>query len=137
MTRYDPIVDDTPALRRAAREPRFARRFAVAAAGVRTAWREDAGARNQLAGGVAMLVALAVVQPTAVWWAVAVLGSTTVVALELINTALERLIDCVDDRQREPIRKIKDIAAAAVITASLGVLAVGVLMILSTYGVLA
>jgi len=96
-----------------------------ALAGVRTAWHEDRGARSQLLGLFAMAMVLILTHPPLPWSALAMFASLTAFSLELMNTALEDLADQVQPEYSPAIRKIKDIAAAAVVVASLGVLGIG------------
>ena len=48
-----------------------------------------------------------------------------VIALELINTAVESLCDFIHPDKHEKIKQIKDISAAAVLIAAIGALTVG------------
>ena len=100
--------------------------------GVRVAWREERGFRNHVFGALAMITTLAVLQPDAIWWAAAIFSSALLLALELVNTAVERLMDYIDRRFHPAIRSIKDLSAAAVIVASIGVLLLGVVMVMDT-----
>jgi diacylglycerol kinase len=79
-----------------------------------------------LAGVVAVLLWL---RPGAVWWALALLAASTVVAAELLNTAIEQLADALHPAESHAIRVVKDCAAAAVLIAVLGALAVAVAFI--------
>ena len=101
--------------------------------GLRAAWREEGGFRNHVIGALAMTTTLVVIQPDAIWWAVAFLSSAMLVALELVNSVIERMIDHVDRRLLPEIKLIKDMSAAAVVVASFGVLLLGVAMILDTF----
>lgn len=56
------------------------------------------------------------------------LVSALVFALEGVNTAIEKLCDEVTEERKESIRKIKDIAAGAVLIAAIFALVVGVLI---------
>lgn len=100
--------------------------------GLRAAWREEAGFRNHVFGAAAMLATLIIVDPAAIWWAVALFCSSVLIALELVNSAIERLIDHVDGRIHPRIKAIKDMSAAAVVAASTGVFLLGVIMIADT-----
>ena len=100
--------------------------------GARVAWREEQGFRNHVFGAIAMVGVLVVLQPAAIWWAVAIFSTTLLLALELVNTAVERLMDYVDRRFHPAIKSIKDLSAAAVIVASIGVLLLGIVMVLDT-----
>ena len=80
-----------------------------------------------------MATMLVVIQPDAIWWAVAFLSSAMLMALELVNTVIERLIDHVDGRLHPQIKLIKDMSAAAVVVASFGVFLLGLVMIIDTF----
>jgi undecaprenol kinase len=76
-------------------------------------------------------------RPGAIWWALALLASSAVLAAELLNTAIERLADVLHPAQSDSIRIVKDCAAAAVLIAALGALAVAaafIVHLLRTYG---
>ena len=101
-------------------------------AGLQAAWREEGGFRNHVIGAIAMVTTMIVIQPDAIWWAVAFLSSAILVALELVNSAIERVIDYVDGRIHPEIKVIKDMSAAAVVVASVGVFLLGLAMIFDT-----
>jgi diacylglycerol kinase (ATP) len=61
-------------------------------------------------------------------WAAVLICSGLVLALECINTALERLCDTLHPGKSEGIRKAKDASAAAVLCAALSSAAVGLLI---------
>ena len=74
---------------------------------------------------LALVVALLLwLRPAALWWALVLASSATVLTAELLNTALEQLADALHPQASEAIRTLKDCAAAAVLTAALGALAV-------------
>jgi diacylglycerol kinase len=61
-----------------------------------------------------------------IWeWSILVLTITMVLALEVFNTAIEKLIDLVSPDYNILAGKIKDIAAGAVLIASLGAAIIG------------
>ena len=65
---------------------------------------------------------------TPVEWSIILICIALVTALELINTAIENLVDLVT-RERHPLAgKIKDIAAGAVLTVSVISLIVGLII---------
>ncbi len=101
-------------------------------AGLQAAWREKGGFRFHVIGAFLMATLLIVLQPDAIWWAVAFLSSAILVALELVNSAIERMIDHVDGRIHPEIKVIKDMSAAAVVVASIGVFLLGLAMIFDT-----
>ncbi len=61
-------------------------------------------------------------------WCVVLLAAGLVCAAELLNTALEVLADRVSKEREEPIRRVKDAAAAAVLVAALAALGVGLVV---------
>jgi len=63
-------------------------------------------------------------RPEPVWWAMVALTSSAVIAAELFNTALECLADHLHPDHHPQIRIMKDCAAAAVLVAAAGALAV-------------
>ncbi|NIA71850.1 diacylglycerol kinase [Pelagibius litoralis] len=107
-------------------------RIGYALHGFRAAWREEPGFRNHVIGAAAMLATLILLKPAAIWWALALLCSALLLALELVNSAIERVIDHVDGRLHPRIKAIKDMSAAAVIAASIGVFLLGIIMIADT-----
>jgi undecaprenol kinase len=77
------------------------------------------------AGALAvMIIVLIAARPEPLWWALVALASSAVIAAELFNTALECLADLLHPEHHAQIRIAKDCAAAAVLVAALGALAV-------------
>ncbi len=67
----------------------------------------------------------------AAWeWCVVLLAVGLVWAAELLNTAIEVLADRVSKEREEPIRRVKDAAAAGVLVAALAALGVGLVVFL-------
>ena len=58
-------------------------------------------------------------------WCILILVSTLVISLELINSGIENLVDLVTLEQNLMARKVKDIAAAAVLIAVTASLVIG------------
>lgn len=63
-------------------------------------------------------------------WALIILAIALVLILELINTALEKMLDVINPRFSEPVGRIKDIFAAAVLVASIAATVCGALIFL-------
>jgi diacylglycerol kinase len=61
-------------------------------------------------------------------WAFLFIAIGFVVVCELINTSIEKLTDMVTSEYSEDARKVKDIAAAAVLVSSVIAVAVGILV---------
>ena len=98
-------------------------------AGLVAALRTENSFRFQLVAAVAVLVALAWVQPEPVWWAIAILTVVAVLAAELVNTAVEHLADHLHPDRHPRIKTVKDCAAAAVLVTSIGALAVAAVFV--------
>jgi diacylglycerol kinase (ATP) len=102
------------------------RRFGFAVAGVLHAVRTERSLRLQVIVFVLVLVALAVLRPGPLWWAAVMLASAGVLAAELLNTAIETLADHLSPEIHPRIRVVKDCAAAGVLVAVLGAVAVAI-----------
>jgi diacylglycerol kinase len=63
-------------------------------------------------------------------WLCVVLSIALVMTAEALNTALEELVDWLSPEKRKEAGKVKDIAAGAVLIASLGALVVGICIFL-------
>ncbi len=104
----------------------FARRLGFALAGLGHAVKVERSLRTQVIVFALVVAALIALKPGALWWAAVMLASAGVLAAELFNTALEALSDHLHPEQHPRIRVVKDCAAAAVLVASLGAVAVAV-----------
>lgn len=102
----------------------FPERLRWALSGLTHAVRSEHSLKLQLVIFVTTLVALAILRPGPVWWALVLLSSSGVISAELFNTALEHLADHVHPALHPQIRIVKDCAAAGVLVAVLGALAV-------------
>jgi undecaprenol kinase len=102
----------------------FFKRLQFALAGLRAAFRHESSFRTQLMAATAVLVVLCIVRPPLIWWAVSLLAIGLVLVAELLNSALEALADLLHPAQHPEIRRAKDLAAGAVLLAS--VIALGI-----------
>jgi diacylglycerol kinase (ATP) len=109
----------------------FATRLGFAAAGIALAARRERSFRTQAAIGATALLAVAILRPGLVWAAIALLSTALVLSLEMANAALEALIDHLHPGIAPEIGRAKDMAAGAVLLASLASLGIGVFMLLS------
>jgi undecaprenol kinase len=107
----------------------FRFRLTYAFFGIRHTLRHEASFRTQCFMGLGAAVVLALVRPPLVWVALCVMCALTVLALELVNTALEHLADRLHPERHEAIQLAKDCAAAAVLLASVSALCVGALTV--------
>ncbi len=104
--------------------------FAHALAGVRVLFSTQRNARIHLLALALVAVAGLVLRIGSGDWALVALASALVLASEAMNSALEFLSDHVAPERHDLVRKAKDLAAASVLLASLGAMAVGALVFL-------
>jgi undecaprenol kinase len=107
----------------------FTARLTFALRGLSYAVRTERSLRIQLLALVLAIAALVVLRPGALWWALVLIASSAVLAAELLNTAVERLADELHPQDSAGIGLVKDCAAAAVLVASLGAIAVAAALI--------
>ncbi|MBK8192928.1 MAG: diacylglycerol kinase family protein [Lewinellaceae bacterium] len=100
--------------------------FRHAFRGLADLFRRQPNARIHGVAAVAVIGAGMFLHISRVEWVALVLCITLVVALEAVNTALEYLTDLVSPDYHPLAGKAKDMAAAAVLVAALGAVAVGV-----------
>ncbi|CAM4463087.1 diacylglycerol kinase family protein [Deinococcus marmoris] len=106
---------------------RWWRSAGFAWAGIRHAYRSQANFRIEVWAGVLVLIAAAFLR---VPLAPIALACALVLALELVNTALEAVVDLASP-ELHPLAKVaKDAAAGAVLIASAGALVVGLVLLL-------
>lgn len=107
-------------------------RLGYAMSGIKAVWQRESSFRIECAVAIAAIVIMIVIQPGWLWAAIVALSIGLVFALELVNSALEYLIDHVHPDQAPAIGLAKDAAAGAVLLASLGALAAGSMMLVAT-----
>lgn len=98
---------------------RFADRLGFAWAGLRAAWRLEKSVRTHALATLGVSALLLFTHAPAIWWAVMAITIGLVVATELLNTAIEALADHLHPQQHAAIKLTKDVAAGAVLVASL------------------
>lgn len=91
--------------------------------------RTQRNARIHLAITLLVFVIAAWLRITAQDWAILVLTAALVWTSELINTALEAVVDLASPQEQPLARAAKDLAAGAVLIAALAAIAVGVLLL--------
>ena len=94
-------------------------------------WSGIADQRNlkfQLAVAVVVLGAGFYLSITSIEWCIILLCIAMVIGLELVNTALENLVDLVTLERKPLAGKIKDIAAGAVLLVSILSLIIGIII---------
>ncbi|MCW3849557.1 diacylglycerol kinase [Sphingomonas sp. LB-2] len=107
----------------------FRERIGFALAGWREAFARESSFRTQSGMAGLALAALLVLRPAPVWWALVGLTCALVLALELINSAVEAVIDLLHPGIHPSIKLTKDMLAGAVLVMSCASLVVGVAMV--------
>lgn len=108
--------------------PGFRKSFLFAIQGFRTAIATERNIKVMLAVGACAIVAGLALQLDLLSWAVVLLCCGVVIMAELMNTAVETVVDLVSPEFHPLAGRAKDIAAAAVWVLSVIVAIVGVLV---------
>ena len=108
--------------------PTFRRSFLFAVQGFRTALTQERNLKVMLAAGGLTIVGGLLVGLDALSWAIVLVCCGIIIAAELINTAIEKVVDLVSPEFHPLAGQAKDIAAAAVWVMALLVAIVGILV---------
>jgi len=103
----------------------FLHRFGYACNGIVMAFRRERSMRTHGAALVGVGLFLAATGASALWWAIVGLAAGLVLVAEMANTALETLADLLHPGQHPEIGVAKDVAAGAVLVATLVAIGVG------------
>src|SRR6478735_8240750 len=117
-----------------AKNQSFHSRLGFALSGIRSALQSEHSLRVHVVAAVLVVIALLVLRPAPVWWALAGLAISAVIAAELVNTALERLVNHLHPDVHAEIRVVGDCAAAAVLVVAVAVLSVAAALATSLLG---
>ena len=106
----------------------FLKSFIYALNGIRVSWRDQRNLKIQSI--IALLTAAAGIyfDITLTEWCLVLSAIGFVLALEMVNSAIEGLVDLVTREYNELAGKVKDIAAGAVLLASVIAVIIGVLV---------
>ncbi len=110
----------------------FHKRLGFAASGIWEGWRRERSFRSHILFAAGALVALCILRPAPVWWAIVLLTVALVLSLELINGAMEALIDHLHPEIHPQIRVAKDMAAGGVLIMAIAALLVAGLLALDS-----
>jgi undecaprenol kinase len=111
----------------------FMARLGYALSGVRMVWRREKSFRMHCGFALLAAAVAALLQVSLVWWAIGALCIALVLAVEMVNAALEYLLDRLHPEIHDEIKHAKDAAAGAVLLANVGMAGVGVLIILGWF----
>jgi undecaprenol kinase len=99
--------------------------------GLKASLQSESSFRIQIAALVFVVILLLATKPAPVWWASLLLASGGVLAAELINTAIEKLIDDLHPNQHPLLKTVKDTLAGAVLVMAVTALLVFALFLWS------
>ena len=108
--------------------PTFRRSFLFAIQGFRTAVRQERNIKVMLAGGAVAVVAGLIIGLDLMRWAIVTLCCGVVISSELVNTAIETVVDLVSPEFHPLAGRAKDIAAASELVLCVAVGIVGLLV---------
>ncbi|MGI6755525.1 MAG: diacylglycerol kinase family protein [Atopobiaceae bacterium] len=108
--------------------PTFKRSFLFAFQGLRVAIKTERNIKVMISAGACAVIAGFIVGLDLVEWALVVLCCGVVITAELVNTAIETVVDLVSPEFHPLAGRAKDIAAAAVWVLSLAAALVGILV---------
>lgn len=109
---------------------RFLRGVRHALAGLGHAVRRERNFQIELVLGLAAVLMAWWLEISRIEWLAVVICCGLVLSAELFNTAIERLADTAGPGRSEPVRVVKDVAAGAVLLASVVSLVVGAVVFL-------
>lgn len=107
---------------------RFLRSLRFAVKGIVTLAREEQSFRLQLVAAVALTALIFIFNLSRAETALLVVVAAMTLVLELLNGAVERLVDLFKPRIHAYAEQIKDMMAGAVLVSSIGALLAGVLV---------
>lgn len=97
------------------------RRFGFALAGLKASLKSEKSVRLHVLAIGAGIFLLAFLNAKPLWWTVFLVGFSAMLAVELINTAVEKFIDHMHPDVHPTIKVVKDTLAAAVLVVCTGV----------------
>jgi undecaprenol kinase len=90
------------------------KRFLFAWNGLRSTFKQENSFKTEVALAVVASLILFFLKAEAIWWAIFLVLMASILALELVNTALENTLDRIHPEHHEQIGLAKDCAAAAI-----------------------
>lgn len=105
---------------------RIIQSFCYAVRGVITAYREERQMKIHTLAAVTAIVCGIMADLSRAEWAILALTIAMVIALELVNTAVERIVDMVTEEYHPLAEKAKDVAAGAVLVGAIAAVIVGI-----------
>ncbi len=92
----------------------FYRRFRFAWNGLCSTFKQENSFKTEVAFAILAIIILFFFKAEPVWWAIFLILITVIMALELVNTAIENTLDHLHPGRHQQIGLAKDCAAAAI-----------------------
>ena len=108
----------------------FAQRLRFALSGLGAGWTRERSFRTHCVFALMAVAALLVLRPAPVWWALVIVVVALVMALELVNSAMEAVIDLLHPELHPEIKAAKDMVAGAVLLISAAALVVALALVI-------
>nr|WP_310522543.1 diacylglycerol kinase [Polymorphobacter sp.] len=110
----------------------FRQRIGFALAGLRAGWQRENSFRTHCVFAILAVIALVILRPETIWWALVAVVIALVMALELVNSAIEGIIDLLHPELHPEIKIIKDMVAGAVLIISIAALGVALALLIAS-----
>jgi len=102
--------------------------FGFAFNGIKVLIREEHNARIHLLAVVCIIIAGFAFKISSLEWIAVVVSFGFVIAMEIVNSAIEGISDFISPDKHEMIKKIKDLSAAAVLIAAITAFIIGLII---------
>lgn len=112
---------------------KFIKSFRHAKAGVEHAIRTQRNLWIHLSIGIVVLLAAVILKVTLIEFSILTLVIGFVIVTEMVNTAIEELVNILSPEHKIEAKLAKDVAAAAVLLAALGSVIIGLLIFLPRF----
>lgn len=103
--------------------------------GIAFTYKTESNFRLHCLSALIVIILLAVFQPQWIWWALIIICIALVIAAELINTAIENLIDHLHPEIHPKIGKVKDILAGVVLILSITAIIIAAFAVIDSLAV--
>ena len=109
---------------------RLAKSFTYAFRGLIKAFYEEQNLRLQTIIGIIILIIGFFLQIKPLEWCFVIIAIFLVILMEMLNSAVERVVDVLKPRIHEYVKEIKDIMAGAVLLSSILAITIGLIIFL-------
>lgn len=102
--------------------------FGHAINGLKTLIKEEHNARIHFFAGIVVIAAGFLLEISIMEWIAIVFAIGFVITVEILNSSIENVADFITPKHHNTIKKIKDLAAAAVLVSAITAFAIGMLV---------